>query len=122
GRRRRRTLITGSQPLPRPLNATFGQNDMHNFPGATQSLNRILNESKGNTSFQPLASIENILMSDALGASLPMKSNSAAPVSGKSMIEQLGIQPPGGDEQKKSEQDVHKQRDKTAYVTSLADN
>jgi len=122
GRRRRRTLITGSQPLPSPLNATFGQNDMHNFPGATQSLNRILNESKGNTSLQSPDSIENILMSDALGPSPPMKSNSAVAVSSKSMIEQLGIHPPGNDEQKKSEQDVQKQRDKTAYVTSLADN
>jgi serine/threonine-protein kinase SRPK3 len=120
GRRRRRTLITGSQPLPSPLNATFGQTDMHNYPGATQSLNRILNESKGNISLQPPDSIENVVMSGALGTSTPTKSNSAVAVSGKSMIEQLGIHPPGSDEQKKSEQD-QKQRDKTAYVTSLAD-
>ncbi|EGP89939.1 serine/threonine protein kinase, CMGC family [Zymoseptoria tritici IPO323] len=42
GRRRRRTLITGSQPLPSPLNASFSQNDMANFPGSTQSLNKSL--------------------------------------------------------------------------------
>ncbi|RYP10837.1 hypothetical protein DL764_000389 [Monosporascus ibericus] len=34
GRRRRRTLITGSQPLPSPLNASFGQDGL--FP-STQS-------------------------------------------------------------------------------------
>ncbi len=119
GRRRRRTLITGSQPLPSPLNATFGQTDIHNYPGATQSLNRILNESKGNTSLQPPDSIENVLMSDALGTSTPVKSNSTLAVSGKSMIEQLGIQPLSSDEPKKNEQDVQKQRDKTAYVIFL---
>ena len=47
GRRRRRTLITGSQPLPSPLNASFSQSDLFNFPGSTQSLNKIVNESKG---------------------------------------------------------------------------
>ena len=49
GRRRRRTLITGSQPLPSPLNATFGSMDMR-FPGvqsSTSSLNQMVNESPG---------------------------------------------------------------------------
>ncbi|KAB8338889.1 hypothetical protein FH972_021831 [Carpinus fangiana] len=44
GRRRRRTLITGSQPLPSPLNASFSQHDLSNFPGSTASLNKIVNE------------------------------------------------------------------------------
>ncbi|QSZ37350.1 hypothetical protein DSL72_009448 [Monilinia vaccinii-corymbosi] len=35
GRRRRRTLITGSQPLPSPLNASFNQADLMRFPGGT---------------------------------------------------------------------------------------
>src|SRR3954447_23496221 len=32
GRRRRRTLITGSQPLPSPLNASFNHAELSNFP------------------------------------------------------------------------------------------
>lgn len=48
GRRRRRTLITGSQPLPSPLNATFNQADvMRNPHSATQShgsLNSLMKE------------------------------------------------------------------------------
>ena len=54
GRRRRRTLITGSQPLPSPLNATFGSMDMR-FPGvahgSTNSLNQMMAESPGNGLF-----------------------------------------------------------------------
>ncbi|KAK4168748.1 kinase-like domain-containing protein [Cladorrhinum sp. PSN259] len=34
GRRRRRTLITGSQPLPSPLNASFNQASLFPSPGA----------------------------------------------------------------------------------------
>ncbi len=44
GRRRRRTLITGSQPLPSPLNASFSQSDLTHYPGGAQSLNQIINE------------------------------------------------------------------------------
>ncbi|KAI9861943.1 MAG: serine/threonine protein kinase, CMGC group [Trichoglossum hirsutum] len=49
GRRRRRTtIITGSQPLPSPLNASFSNHDLLKFPGSTStshsSLNQILNE------------------------------------------------------------------------------
>lgn len=57
GRRRRRTLITGSQPLPSPLNATFSQADLANFPGSTSSLNKIVNESKGTESRSMLESL-----------------------------------------------------------------
>ncbi|ROV98673.1 hypothetical protein VMCG_06731 [Cytospora schulzeri] len=43
GRRRRRTLITGSQPLPSPLNAGFNHNNM--FPSTnTPSLGQMLSE------------------------------------------------------------------------------
>lgn len=42
GRRRRRTLITGSQPLPSPLNASFSQTDL---TGSQNSLNKIMKDS-----------------------------------------------------------------------------
>jgi serine/threonine-protein kinase SRPK3 len=45
GRRRRRTLITGSQPLPSPLNASFSHSNMFSSSGA-QSLGEVLNEGK----------------------------------------------------------------------------
>ena len=48
GRRRRRTLITGSQPLPSPLNASFSNIDQLRNHGLTQSsssLNQMLSES-----------------------------------------------------------------------------
>ncbi|KZF21237.1 kinase-like protein [Xylona heveae TC161] len=64
GRRRRRTLITGSQPLPSPLNASFSSNDLR-FPGSTQgstsSLNKIMKESQGSSS--------NLSMREKLGIS-----------------------------------------------------
>ena len=71
GRRRRRTLITGSQPLPSPLSASFTSD--YSFPGSTQSLNRIL---KTENSDSPTKSNqqENIEMSGAAGSShLSMK-------------------------------------------------
>ena len=49
GRRRRRTLITGSQPLPSPLNASFSQSDLMNMPGSTQSLNKIMSDKQPST-------------------------------------------------------------------------
>ena len=46
GRRRRRTLITGSQPLPSPLNASFSES--HRSGHASQSsLGQMLSESPG---------------------------------------------------------------------------
>ena len=50
GRRRRRTLITGSQPLPSPLNASFTSIDSLRNHGLSQSqgsLNQMLSESPG---------------------------------------------------------------------------
>jgi len=46
GRRRRRTLITGSQPLPSPLNASFSQTDLAAF-GSSASLNKLVKEKSG---------------------------------------------------------------------------
>ncbi|KAL1983288.1 hypothetical protein VTN96DRAFT_310 [Rasamsonia emersonii] len=47
GRRRRRTLITGSQPLPSPLNASFGHLDHHKQGSSHNSLNQMVNEASG---------------------------------------------------------------------------
>lgn len=46
GRRRRRTLITGSQPLPSPLNASFNHNNIFPSPNSHSSLGQLLNEGK----------------------------------------------------------------------------
>ncbi|KAI0192767.1 kinase-like domain-containing protein [Astrocystis sublimbata] len=42
GRRRRRTLITGSQPLPSPLNASFNRDNMFPSPKSHSSLNAMM--------------------------------------------------------------------------------
>ena len=105
GRRRRRTLITGSQPLPSPLNANFSQSDLtHNFPGSTQSLNKIVSESKGKSPLSG-ASASATEMSGAAG------STSSPPA--KSMAESLGIKPPSADSPAKDD-NAQKEREKTA--------
>lgn len=63
GRRRRRTLITGSQPLPSPLNASFNQADLLNYPGNAQSLNKVIHENTATSS--PASS--NLSMAERLG-------------------------------------------------------
>lgn len=61
GRRRRRTLITGSQPLPSPLNASFTNLDKvsahHHQPS---SLNQVINDSVANKSTEGLSMIEQL--------------------------------------------------------------
>jgi serine/threonine-protein kinase SRPK3 len=47
GRRRRRTLITGSQPLPSPLNASFSSLDKLGGMQSHSSLNQMMNEKSG---------------------------------------------------------------------------
>ncbi|QKX60233.1 uncharacterized protein TRUGW13939_07376 [Talaromyces rugulosus] len=44
GRRRRRTLITGSQPLPSPLHTSFSHMDLFKSSSSHSSLNQMLNE------------------------------------------------------------------------------
>lgn len=44
GRRRRRTLITGSQPLPSPLNTGFNQSNLFTSSSAQASLSTMVNE------------------------------------------------------------------------------
>ena len=101
GRRRRRTLITGSQPLPSPLTANFSQNDLSNFPGSTQSLNQVVNE--GNKGTEPITGAsptgtDGAHMSGGVGSSAQTKS----------MLESLGIKPGEG------ELDPSQEREKTA--------
>ncbi|KAF2224670.1 putative serine protein kinase Sky1 [Elsinoe ampelina] len=99
GRRRRRTLITGSQPLPSPLNASFSQSDLlGGFPGSTQSLNKVLSE----TGEKRTGSKEGLEMSGAAGAGATL-----------SMREQLGLKDDGS-EMKQN------QREKSADI--LANN
>lgn len=62
GRRRRRTLITGSQPLPSPLNASFNHAELASFPGSTQSLNKVMSEGTATPS-----SATNLSMAERLG-------------------------------------------------------
>lgn len=102
GRRRRRTLITGSQPLPSPLNASFSQSDLAHFPGMTSV---IKGETSGNGISSSPASARaksggDLVMSGAAGSSEPI---SAA---GRSMLETLGI--------KANEHEQQFQREKTA--------
>jgi serine/threonine-protein kinase SRPK3 len=121
GRRRRRTLITGSQPLPSPLNASFSSADLSHFPGmgdrlgSTQSLNKVINDaskspSKGNLSnLSNVSSAESISMSGGLGHSASSSMNASV---GKSMVEMLGIKKDEDDN--KPEQHA---REKTALVS-----
>ncbi|KAF2716372.1 kinase-like protein [Polychaeton citri CBS 116435] len=108
GRRRRRTLITGSQPLPSPLNASFSQSDLSSFPGSTQSLNQIMNDkSAGNdhiSGASPESKHSETEMSGAVGSS-PVK----APPPTYSMIETLGIR--AAEKEAEAQQ---KEREKTA--------
>lgn len=103
GRRRRRTLITGSQPLPSPLNASFSQSDLLNYPGGShQSLNKIIQENSitGNSGTGSTSSPSgSLVMSGAAGKSRLSSSS-------LSMKESLGI--------RAKDDDVQKQREKTA--------
>lgn len=104
GHRRRRTLITGSQPLPSPLNASFNHSDI-NFPGNSMSLNQIVNENQGTespvTGVNPFTMKDGGVMSGALGTP-------STPAATLSMAERLGIKQPDATD------DVQKQREKTA--------
>ncbi|GAB7346554.1 hypothetical protein MBLNU457_5231t1 [Dothideomycetes sp. NU457] len=114
GRRRRRTLITGSQPLPSPVNASFSQTDLNNFGGSTQSLNKVLSQAQQGsnvTGMSPVSKDNNVEMSGAVGPSASASSLSL------SMRESLGIKK---EEEEQQEQEVQAQREKTADI--LASN
>jgi len=109
GRRRRRTLITGSQPLPSPLNASFSNPDLLNFAGSTQSLNKIVSDSRSGgiaSEKSPNASKEGPEMSGAAG------SPQSASKSNLSMVEMLGLKSSPADET--PEVEPQKEREKTA--------
>ncbi|KAH8816778.1 kinase-like domain-containing protein [Xylogone sp. PMI_703] len=102
GRRRRRTLITGSQPLPSPLNASFNHADLMRAPGGTlnshSSLNQILQE--GNESpikGESTTSLDTVVMSGAIGGSSSGSKNPSPRT-------------------EKEDEEKHKQREKTADI------
>ncbi|RFU28577.1 hypothetical protein B7463_g7756, partial [Scytalidium lignicola] len=102
GRRRRRTLITGSQPLPSPLNASFNHADLMRVPGSTpnshSSLNQIIHE--GNESpikGESTTSLDTVVMSGAIGGSNPGSKNPSPKA-------------------EKEDEEKHKQRERTADI------
>jgi serine/threonine-protein kinase SRPK3 len=60
GRRRRRTLITGSQPLPSPLHTSFSHMDLFKSSSSHSSLNQMLNEDHPKSMRDSLGIKENI--------------------------------------------------------------
>ena len=108
GRRRRRTLITGSQPLPSPLNASFSNLEGLRFSsgiaGSHSSLNQMMTESPGNSPPGGRAtSKQDIKISDAVASTTPPKS----------MREMLGLKDPKESSPRRSVEDA-KQQEKTA--------
>ena len=85
GRRRRRTLITGSQPLPSPLNASFTNIDNPRFPGShtpQSSLNQVMNESSSKESY----ALEIHMLTRNTAPSLPAHPPQSATLSMKEML------------------------------------
>ena len=108
GRRRRRTLITGSQPLPSPLNASFSSFDALRFgSGATSShssLNHMMTESPGNSPIHGAATPQSgVKMNGGVASSTPPKS----------MRDMLGIKEHATSS---GSSDDHKHQEKTALV------
>lgn len=100
GRARRRTLITGSQPLPSPLNANFSATDIPSFPGSTQSLNQVVADASRKNS---LAGVSPLIRNAAGQSGAPSAAGSTTSLS---MLDRLGI--------KKDEDEIQRQREKTA--------
>ncbi|KAJ4386089.1 serine/threonine protein kinase, CMGC [Gnomoniopsis smithogilvyi] len=100
GRRRRRTLITGSQPLPSPLNASFNHNNLFPSPGAHSSLGQMLNEGNQSKDSSPKDEDKqkqreksaDLLTKDISGISLEKSSNSSTSSAGeKRKAEDIGF-------------------------------
>jgi len=100
GRRRRRTLITGSQPLPSPLNASFNHSDLGRFPGSHTSLNQMLQGNESPAHDGTPSSLGPVVMSGAIGGS---KSQEHSPKADKEDEEQ------------------QQQREKSAYASLFRD-
>jgi serine/threonine-protein kinase SRPK3 len=92
GRRRRRTLITGSQPLPSPLNASFSSASLFPSPGS-HSLGQMLHEGE----LRRLAAEATLALADYCRAGPLSKEPSPRP-------------------DKDSGEDSQKQREKTADI------
>lgn len=113
GRRRRRTLITGSQPLPSPLNASFtnlGEMRFSQSAGASHSsLNQMMTESPGNSPLRgsSIPNKGNVIMSGAIVSTTPPKS----------MIELLGVKNETQGDSKTTDDAKH--QEKTAWVFQL---
>ncbi|RMD40521.1 hypothetical protein DV735_g4594, partial [Chaetothyriales sp. CBS 134920] len=75
GRRRRRTLITGSQPLPSPLNASFTNLDKSATLHGPSSLNQIVNDNATNSNNEGLSMIEHKKNSELDKTSRPSKAS-----------------------------------------------
>ena len=105
GRRRRRTLITGSQPLPSPLNASFSNlGSGYGITGSHSSLNQVMSESPGNSPTNDItASRDGLVMIGAVASTTPPRS----------MREMLGLKDPSPTG---SMEDTQKNQEKTAYV------
>ncbi|KAL2758314.1 hypothetical protein ACRALDRAFT_1030062 [Sodiomyces alcalophilus JCM 7366] len=101
GRRRRRTLITGSQPLPSPLNASFNHNNIFPPSSSHNSLGQILHEAtktskegaspkrdKSNEQSQREKTAD-IIAKEVSGISLDKSSNSPASSSEKRKADEL---------------------------------
>ncbi|KAI5861011.1 kinase-like protein [Durotheca rogersii] len=77
GRRRRRTLITGSQPLPSPLNANFNRDNLFPSSKSHSSLGAMLHEGlySLNTCYpSPLSAPRDLLTREVSGISLDKSS------------------------------------------------
>ncbi|KAI3400747.1 hypothetical protein diail_1956 [Diaporthe ilicicola] len=100
GRRRRRTLITGSQPLPSPLNASFNHNNLFPSPNSHSSLGQMLNEGNKPKESSPTDEIKqkqrektaDLLTKEVSGISLDKSSNSSSSSTGeKRKAEDFGL-------------------------------
>jgi serine/threonine-protein kinase SRPK3 len=103
GRRRRRTLITGSQPLPSPLNASFSSLDKLGMSHHHSSLNQIVNENSRKYKLT-LKRHGELTISPA--------SSKSKSTEGLSMIEQLKVKAHSKDKDKEDEE-KQKLREKT---------
>ncbi|PHH67832.1 hypothetical protein CDD82_1073 [Ophiocordyceps australis] len=88
GRRRRRTLITGSQPLPSPLNSSFNHSALFPSSGSQPSLAGVLNQGASSTKESSPKSADesqkqrektaDLLTREVSGITLDKSSNSSA--------------------------------------------
>jgi serine/threonine-protein kinase SRPK3 len=94
GRRRRRTLITGSQPLPSPLNASFNHADlMRGYPGSSHtSLNQMMHHE---------------------GKPSPVRDDSSPPLDPVVMSGAIGGSKTNSPNKEQQDEEKHKQREKT---------